>query len=305
MNNNMICDINTGVCGPATDNELEIINFSKPKEVIDVYYFTDPICSHCWALEPTLNRFLEQYGEDFNFHTIMGGLLKSWDGFADRANGISQFSDVAEHWREVGEHTRMPIDGSLWLDNPIHSSYPPSRVYKLVQKMNPELANVFLRKIREELFVFNKNIAEDKTLIEILTQLGLNGKEIVEESHTLDAENLLNEDFTFARKLGVRSFPTIIMMNKENKGVRLVGARRLEDYVDALKNILGENEVVNPKQVPSLKKYLNDKPLLFSKELEIMYDLDKEEVKSFVEEELNVNEYSLKEILGENYIQKK
>lgn len=33
----------------------------------------------------------------------MGGVLESWDVFADASNAISKPSDVASHWREVGE----------------------------------------------------------------------------------------------------------------------------------------------------------------------------------------------------------
>ena len=44
----------------------------------------------------------------------MGGLLEKWhDGPIDPANGIYKPADVAGHWREVGEYSRMPIDGSL------------------------------------------------------------------------------------------------------------------------------------------------------------------------------------------------
>src|SRR5690625_2048764 len=101
--NNMICDTETGVCGvPGTGDEtIEMIDFNQPKKKVDLYYVTDPICSHCWALEPVLRRFQEQYGQYFNFHTVMGGLLEKWDGFADAGNGISNPADVASHWREV------------------------------------------------------------------------------------------------------------------------------------------------------------------------------------------------------------
>ena len=95
-NNNLICDLETGVCGVAEEEEMEIIDFNQPKKTIDLYYVTDPICSHCWALEPTLRRFKEEYGHYFNFHTVMGGLLEKWDGGpVDPGNGIFGPADVA------------------------------------------------------------------------------------------------------------------------------------------------------------------------------------------------------------------
>ncbi|MEO2212783.1 hypothetical protein ABGV40_18225 [Paenibacillus amylolyticus] len=40
----------------------------------------------------------------------------------------------------------MPIDGSLWKDDPILSSYPPSRVYKVIERDHAGRAMEFLRK---------------------------------------------------------------------------------------------------------------------------------------------------------------
>ena len=90
--------------------------------------------------------------------------------------------DVAGHWREVGEHSRMPIDGTVWLTDPIESSFIPSRVFKVIQQQNSEIATAFLRRAREALFAFNKNIAKDDILIELVNQVGLDGEKIVAQS---------------------------------------------------------------------------------------------------------------------------
>lgn len=299
-NNNLICDLETGVCGVSEDDEMQVIDFSQKRKSIDVYYVTDPICSHCWALEPVLRRFVEQYGHYVNFHTIMGGLLEKWAGFADVSNGISSPSDVAGHWREVGEHSRMPIDGTVWLENPIQSSYPPSRVFKIIQKHNGEIANVFLRRAREAVFVFNQNIAENSVLIGIVNNLGLDGEKIVKEAELPIGQQLLTEDFALASQLGVRGFPTIIMLNEENKGVKIVGSRTLDSYTSGLKQALNLDEL-KPKQQPALFSLLEKEKLLFSKEIEIMYDIEQKDINRFVESELSAIAYDTKEILGETY----
>lgn len=303
-NNKMICDLETGVCGVAGDEEMEIINLHAPEKKLDLYYVTDPICSHCWALEPVLGRFKKQYGHYFNFHTVMGGLLEKWDGFADVSNGIGSPADVAGHWREVGEYSRMPVDGTVWLENPIRSSYPPSRVFKVIQKQNEQLANVFLRRVREAAFPFNQNIADDQVLIEVVNQLGLDGESVVREAGQEYSQQLLNEDFALARSLGVRGFPTIIIINKENKGVKIVGSRPLEYYVKGLEQILPTEEL-QAEEMPTLDKLLEKEGLLFSREIEEMYNLKPEEVYSFVQKELPTDNYQQKEILAEMYIQSK
>ncbi|GAA0287633.1 putative DsbA family dithiol-disulfide isomerase [Gracilibacillus halotolerans] len=300
-NNNLICDIETGVCGVPGESEMEMIDLNEPNKTIDFYYVTDPICSHCWAIEPTLRRFMKQYGHYFNFQSVMGGLLEKWHGGpVDPANGINGPADVAGHWREVGEHYRMPIDGSLMIDNPVQSSFPPSRVYKIIQKHHgEEKAFEYLRRARESLFVFNQNIGEATILIDIVNEMGLNGEAIVEEANQETGHELLNEDFTLTRKLGARGFPTIIMVNEANKGVKIVGGRPFDYYVSGLTKLLGEEPT--PKEVPALSSLLKKEKMLFAKEIEVMYDVEESDLVSFVENELNIDQYVKSEILGEIY----
>ena len=305
--NNMMCDLETGICGPGGEDTgvMEFIDLSAPKKTVELYYVTDPICSHCWALEPVLRKFVDQYGQYFNMHTLMGGLLEKWgDGPVDPGNGISGPSDVAGHWREVGEHSRMPIDGTVWYDDPIESSFIPSRVYKVIQGKNPELANTFLRRAREELFAFNKNIAQDKILIELINQVGLDGEEILTQSKLPEANTSLHEDFQLVRELGVRGFPTIVMVNEEQKGVRIVGARTLADYANGLQQLL-PNETLQPKQLFTLDQLLQQEKLLFSREIEEYYSIEQNELAAFVQKELPQDAYETNEILGEKYIQLK
>ncbi|WP_217587174.1 DsbA family protein [Lentibacillus saliphilus] len=301
-NHQMICDMETGVCGVAEDEDLDVIDLSQKAKKVDLYYVTDPICSHCWALEPVFRQFKIQYGHYFNVQIVMGGLLEKWsDDPIDPSNGIQKPEDVAGHWREVGEHSRMPIDGTLWYNDPVQSSFPPSRVFKVIQNMTSDaLADQYLRRSREQLFAFNKNIAEKSVMIDIVNEMGLDGKAVVTESEKR-GQQLLDEDFQRAAKLGVRGFPTIIMVNEEQKGVKIVGARSLDNYVDGLKRILNE-KILAPKSAPPLSSLLKQDQLLFSKEIEVMYDIEAPEVKTFIEHHLTAGTFQTQTLLGEVYV---
>ena len=103
------------------------------------------------------------------------------------------------------------------------------------------------------------------------------------------------------RNLGARGFPTIIMVNEENKGVKIVGGRPFQSYVDGLKQVLNIEEL-QPTQQPNLSSLLEKEKLLFSKEIEVMYDVEQSDVRNFIEKELSPDCYETKEILGELYI---
>jgi len=298
----MICDVETGVCGPAADaaeSQAQPIQVLQPAKKVDVYYVTDPICSHCWAIEPVLRRFGHEYGRHVNVKTVMGGLLPGWDGFADRANGIGKAADVAGHWREVGEASRMPIDGSVWVRDPLSSSFPPSKVFLVIQEQDAELAGRFLRKAREAVFAFDRNIADREVLTELVNDLGLNGEAVVEEALSERGEELLNRDIAFARELGVRGFPTLVFVDDDGRGERVVGMRPLQQYADTLQRVMGEDATVRTRALLPLDELLASEGRLFAKEIETYYGIEPGAAEEYVAQHLGSQAYRSKEILGE------
>src|SRR5690554_7134621 len=122
-NNPLLCDIETGMCETGeTENSPKNVKGSN-SEKVKLVYFTDPICSSCWGIEPQLRKLKLEYGEHIDIEYRMGGLLPDWNY---NSGGISSPKDVAGHWDEVSVHYDMPIDGDLWLEDPLDSSYPPS-----------------------------------------------------------------------------------------------------------------------------------------------------------------------------------
>ena len=94
---------------------------------IKIIYYTDPICSSCWGIEPQLRKLKLEYGNFIEIEYRMGGLLPDW---SYNSGGISKPSDVAHHWDEVSAYYDMPIDGNVWLTDPLSSSYPASIAFK-------------------------------------------------------------------------------------------------------------------------------------------------------------------------------
>src|SRR5881397_1207007 len=70
------------------------------QEKIRVIYFTDPICSSCWTVEPQLRKLLVEYGDNIALEYHMGGLLPSWDMFT--SGPISKPADVGRLWTSWG-----------------------------------------------------------------------------------------------------------------------------------------------------------------------------------------------------------
>jgi putative protein-disulfide isomerase len=221
--NPLLCDIESGLCEVAVDQKDTTVpetpkTSTKPLRIL---YYTDPICSSCWGIEPQLRKLKLEYGNDFEIEYKMGGLLKDW---SYNSGQISKPSDVAGHWDEVSVHYDMPIDGDVWLEDPLHSSYPPSIAFKAAQMQNKDMAILFLREIREMVFLQKKNITQWEYLEAAATKVGLNVVQF-KTDYEGKAKELFEEDVQVGKELGVRGFPTMIFTNAAGEQEFVYGSK--------------------------------------------------------------------------------
>jgi predicted DsbA family dithiol-disulfide isomerase/membrane-bound inhibitor of C-type lysozyme len=231
-NNPLLCDIETGMCETSDENigTSPQSNFQSNKKSVKLIYYTDPICSSCWGIEPQLRKLKLEYGNSVEIEYRMGGLLPDW---SYNGGGISKPSDVAGHWDEVSVYYDMPIDGDLWLEDPLDSSYPPSIAFKAAQMQDNEKAILFLREIREMVFLQKKNIAKWENLEIAAKKAGLNFGQF-KTDYEGKAKELFNEDLKLGKELGVRGFPTLFFLDDSGNKEIVYGARPYAFYEMAI-----------------------------------------------------------------------
>ncbi len=274
---------------------------SKKPDKIDVYYFTDPLCSHCWALDTALTKFKLEYKEYINVHTVMGAMVEDGNHYSD-LNG-PEAKEQASHWEQVGKFYRLPVNGKIWMKDPITSSFPSSIAYLLIKRQDENLATKFLRMVREGAFVFEKNIAKKDVLYQMADSLGIDRK-LIDRSFTEEGKQVLYENLQPMIDLGVTGFPTVIMINNRNEGIKIVGARTTDTYRRALEKLIGEDVSLVPHELPTLSQYLDMVPTVFFNEIEKMYDLKTDEVMPFIKENLDEDSFEISEIVNYKYIRK-
>lgn len=203
----MVCDLETGLCG------------TDPPTVrrITVTYVTDPICSACWAMEPAWRAARFHYGDLFDVRHVYGGLLPRWEGFADPANGIHGFRDVAAHWEEVARHAGQATNASVWTTDPIASSIPPSLVIVAVRDLVASREEEFLRRLREELFISGCHIARPEVWSRPLRVLGIDEDDVRARLHDGRARGVFAADLELARTLRAQVFPTLIIESPDDR----------------------------------------------------------------------------------------
>ncbi|MCC7222136.1 MAG: DsbA family protein [Chitinophagales bacterium] len=236
MNNPLLCDPNEGICAVPLRQDHDTTSeksSATTAKALQIVYFTDPICSSCWGIEPQLRRLKLAYGDIIDISYQMGGLLPDW---SYNSGGISQPSDVAHHWDEVSHHYDMPIDGDVWIEDPLHSSYPPSIAFKAAQLQAPNKALQFLRLLREMVFLQKKNITRWEYINAAAIEADLDPT-LLQQHYQNEAKTLLEEDLALARQLGVRGFPTLLLRNAEQETVKIYGFKPYSVFENAIQTL--------------------------------------------------------------------
>jgi len=232
QNNPLMCDPESGICEIPTNkiSSAESSLIKSDKKPVKIIYYTDPICSSCWGIEPQLRKLKLEYGNNIEVEYRMGGLLPNW---SYNSGGISKPSDVAHHWDEVSVYYDMPIDGNVWLEDPLNSSYPPSIAFKAAQMQDNEKAILFLREIREMVFLQKKNITKWEHLELAGKKVGLDIVKL-KTDYEGKAKKLFEEDLKLGRELGVRGFPTMFFTDTTGQKEMVYGSKPYSTFESTL-----------------------------------------------------------------------
>lgn len=275
----LFCDPVTGVCEvPGAANLNQEADIPASSKRVRMIYFTDPICSSCWGIEPQLKKLKLEYGHHLDMEYRMGGLLKSWDSYGGR--DVSGPESVAKHWDEAGAYYEMPIDGDLWLEDPLHSSYPPAIAFKAAQLQGAEKSEKFLRRIKEMVFLEKKNITRWDHLADAAAYAGLD----VEKFRTDfdgDAVQFFEQDLDLARQLGVRGFPSIFFTDEDNNRFLVYGSRSYEHYESALLKIYPD--AVKQRYDQSWENLFKQYPTLTTREFAVLTNRSMEQATGLLE----------------------
>lgn len=281
--NPLLCDPETGLCElPLTVENLKETAIEAKNKPVKIIYYTDPICSSCWGIEPQLRKLKLEYGDYFEIDYRMGGLLPDW---SYSSGGISKPSDVAHHWDEASLYYEMPIDGDVWIEDPLESSYPSCIAMKAAQIQDKEKAVLFMRILREKLYLEKKNIAKWENIFETATLSGLNIEKL-KVDYAGDGKANFQKDLEYARELGVRGFPTLFFADESGNKLTVNGSKPYQTYENVLLAMHPEavkKEIVFTKDPLELFKIY---PTLSAKEYAVILDKTTQEATAILEQQL-------------------
>ncbi len=215
------------------------------RHIIELLEFQDPYCTWCWGTEPILRKIKEVYGDQVKILFKAGGLVED----LDEEITTQWLEQVPQHWLDASERHGMPVDVQVWQDlqGEFHSTYPANIAYKAAQMQDPELADRFLRRMREAASAERRFIHKREVQVELAKKVGLDSEKFINALENSSAEQAFYEDLEEFRASGSKAYPTFIITNRQGKRVLLSGYRSFE-FFERIFNDLAGDELV--KKMP-------------------------------------------------------
>jgi putative protein-disulfide isomerase len=121
--------------------------------VVQVTYYTDPVCPWSWAIEPALRKLVRDLGESLRFSYVMCGMARE---FADPQELVGESLEAAGR-------SGMPVDARLWLEGAPRSSFPACIAVKAATEQGDPVA--YLRRLREGLLCRRRKLDTTEALV--------------------------------------------------------------------------------------------------------------------------------------------
>ena len=190
-----------------------------------LYYVHDPMCSWCWAFEPTRRRLFEALAGRVEIRRLLGGLAP--DSQAPMPPAMRQM--LQQTWRRIQQvvpGTEFNFD--FWRDNePRRSTYPANRAVIAARLQGDRYDALMTARIQRAYYLEANNPSDDEVLTALAADLGLDAEVFAADLAAEPTQQRLLEEIRQGRALGIDSFPSLALATAA--GVYPIGL----DYLDA------------------------------------------------------------------------
>jgi predicted DsbA family dithiol-disulfide isomerase len=219
---------------------------SPALSLLEVTYFTDPLCPWSWALEPQCRRLRLDYGDRLTWRSVMGGMIADWRSYHDPLNAVHNPAQMGLQCYQVRQLTRMPLDEGIWRNDPPCSSYPACLAVKAAERQSLGAGEAYLRRAREAVMLRGRNIARGEVLMELAEELAgdptreflFDVERFVDDLLGSEVKEALHDDLRQIAIRNISRFPTLVLRVEGKPGIVLAGYRPWEIIRRALVKLI-------------------------------------------------------------------
>ena len=196
----------------------------------EIIYIGDPMCSWCYGFAPVLQEINQRYSGRAKVTMVMGGL---------RPDGTHVVDDryrtfLRQHWQEIGKRTGQSFDLSI-LDRTgwIYDTEKPCRAVVLVRQLKPEIQWEYFAATQKGFYHDNHDPNDPETFATIADAFGMDRTVFIKAYHDDVIIEKTQQDFRWAKSVGVTGFPTVLLRDHRGLGFLTVGYRPFDSMEGA------------------------------------------------------------------------
>ncbi len=210
-----------------------------------LFYVTDPMCSWCWGFHPQLQQIRDALPADVQLRYVLGGLAPDSDEPMDEAT--QRYVQAA--WDEVESRAGARFNREFWTRcAPRRSTYPSCRAVLAAGAQDVDTgedsvagprARLMLEAIQRAYYLKARNPSDTSLLNELAEEIeSVDADRFTQDLGSEATEVRLQKGFDLRGRLGVRSFPSLVLVRGEARHVILQGYATAEVVLDTLANAM-------------------------------------------------------------------
>jgi len=186
---------------------------ANSQNTMKVIYVYDALCGWCYGFSPVITQMEKKYGSQLDFEVISGGMITG--------NRIGPIGEVAGYiktaYKDVESATGVEF-GEAFLHETledggaIFTSIPPAIAMAVFKSHKPDKQVDFAAALQKAIYFEGKEPNELSTYGELAKTFGLDSAAFIAQMKKPEYEALANKEFQMAASLGVRGFPTVLIL---------------------------------------------------------------------------------------------
>ncbi|MEK6288607.1 MAG: DsbA family protein [Acidobacteriota bacterium] len=180
----------------------------------EVLYVTDAYCGWCYGFGPTLHTFYEANRHRVPFRVVSGGLFVGELRLPIRSYGHIEEVN-ARIVRRMGVTFGDPYKALLREGSFVQDSAAAAAGLAALRDQAPDLSIEFISAMQRAFYRDGLNLSDAATLAMIARDYGLDSERVVSFFTGPEGVAAAQQDFSFARELGVSSYPTLLVRRGE------------------------------------------------------------------------------------------
>ena len=177
--------------------------------VTTLFYIHDPMCSWCYAFDSSLTALQKELPEFIRIKKIVGGLAPD----TTQPMPVELQQNIQQTWRRIEKTVpNMQFNYDFWIINsPVRSTYPACRAILAARQQGADFENKMIGAIQIAYYQKAKNPSLESTLLECALEAGLDANRFADDLTSNEIEEELQNEIRIARKLGVISYPSLLL----------------------------------------------------------------------------------------------